>query len=78
MVFQPLPLADITSSVKVVHNEPDKVPSNEEASQESHPTFGPCPDTHVADFDFKNEIVLSLQAQFGGHSFRQRTPGPIY
>ena len=43
------------ASVKVVHNEPDQVPSKE-ASQEPHPTFGPHPNTQVADFDFKKEV----------------------
>ena len=42
--------------MKVVHDETDKVPSKEEASEEPHPTFGPCPDTQVADFDFRKEI----------------------
>ena len=43
------------ASLKAVHDEPDKVPSKE-ASQEPHPTFGPHPNTQVADFDFKKEI----------------------
>ena len=42
VAFQPLPLANITASVEAVHNEPDQVPSKEEASQEPHPTFGTC------------------------------------
>ena len=37
--FQPLPLADIMALVKVVHDEPGKASSKEEASQEPHPTF---------------------------------------
>ena len=42
--------------VKVVHDEPGKASPKEEASQEPHPTFGPCSNTHVADFDFKMEV----------------------
>ena len=56
MAFQPLPVADIIASVKVVYNKPDKVPLKEKAGQEPHPTFGPGPNTKVADFDFKKEI----------------------
>ena len=56
MAFQPLPMTDIMASVKVVHDEPDKVTSKEEASQEPHPTFGPLSNTQVADLDFKKEI----------------------
>ena len=56
VAFQPLPLADITALVKVAHNEPDQVPSKEEPSQEPHPTFGPHPNTQVADLDFKKEV----------------------
>ena len=56
MAFQPLPMADIIAPVKVVHNEPEQVPSKEEASQEPHPTFGTCPNTHMTDFYFKKEI----------------------
>ena len=44
------------ASVKVVHNEPDKVPSKEKASLEPFPTFGPHPNTQVANFDFKKEV----------------------
>ena len=55
MAFQPLPLADIMTSVKVVLDEPEEVPLKE-ASQEPHPTFGPCPNTQVADFNFKKEV----------------------
>ena len=42
VAFQPLPSADIMASIKVVHNEPDQVPSKV-ASQEPHPTFGSVP-----------------------------------
>ena len=51
VAFQPVPMADIMASVKVVHDEPDKVPSKEKASQQPHPTFGPCPNSQAADFD---------------------------
>ena len=53
MAFQPLPSADVMASAKVVHNEPDKMPSKEEATQEPHPTFGPHLNTQVAEIDFK-------------------------
>ena len=56
MAFQPLPLADITASVKVVYDEPDQVPSKEEASKEPCPIFGPHPNTQTVDFDFKKEV----------------------
>ena len=49
VAFQPLPLADIVTTVKVVHNEPDTKPSKE-IIKDAHPTFGPCPNTKVADF----------------------------
>ena len=52
----PLPMADIMASVKVVHNEPHKVPAKEEASPEPHPTFGAHPNTQAANFDFKIEV----------------------
>ena len=55
VVFQPLPMADITASVKVVQDEPDQMLSKE-VSQEPHPTFGPCPNTKVADFNFEKEV----------------------
>ena len=48
-------MADILASVTVVHDEPDKVPSKEEASQEPHPTFGSHPNTKVADFDLEKK-----------------------
>ena len=66
------------ASVKTVHDKPDKVPLKEEASQEPHPTFGPHPNTQVADVKFKKGRASSLQAQYGRCSFRQRTPGQIY
>ena len=55
VAFQPLPPADIMATVKAVHNEPGPVPSKE-ASKEPHPTFGPRPDTKVADFGFQKEV----------------------
>ena len=48
-------MADIMTLVKVVQDEPDRVPLKEEASQELHPTFGPHPNNQ-ADFDFKKEV----------------------
>ena len=57
MAFQSIPMADSMASVQAVHNEPDKMPSvKEEASQEPCPTFGPCSNTHVADFNFEKEV----------------------
>ena len=55
VAFQPLPPADIMATVKVVHNEPDPMPSKE-ANKEPCPTFGPCPNTKVADFDSQKEV----------------------
>ena len=51
VAFQPIPLADIMATVKLVHNEPDTKPSTE-----PHPTFGPCPSTDVTDFNFQKEV----------------------
>ena len=51
VAFQPLPLADIMATVKLVHNEPGTKPSTE-----PHPTFGPHPNASAADFDFKQEV----------------------
>ena len=42
VAFQPLPLAAIMATIKVVHNEPDTKPSKE-ISKEPCPTFGPFP-----------------------------------
>ena len=53
MAFQPLLLADIMATVKLVHDEPGTKPSTEPC-----PTFGPRPNTSVADFDFKQEVEL--------------------
>ena len=55
MAFQPLPLADIMATVKVVHNEPDTKPSKE-ANKEPHCKFGPCPINNMAAFDFQKEV----------------------
>ena len=55
VVVQPLPPADLLATVKLVHNEPDTMPANE-AKKEPHPTFGSCPNTDAADFDFQKEI----------------------
>ena len=45
------------ASVQAVHNEPGKVQSvKDQASGEPHPSFGPCPNTQVADFNFQNEV----------------------
>ena len=49
-------MADIMASVKAVHDEPDKVPSKEEASPETHPTMGPHPGNQAADFDLKKDL----------------------
>ena len=71
MAFQPLSLADIMASVKVVQDEPDKESSKEEASQELHPTFGPHPNTQVADFNFEKEVeCLPFKLNLGECSFR--------
>ena len=56
VAFQPLPTADIMASIKAVPNEPDQMPSKEEASPEPCPTLGPCSNIQVADFDLKKEI----------------------
>ena len=55
VAFHSLQPADITATVKVLHNEPDPMPSKE-ANEEPHPKFGPHPDTTVADFDFQKEV----------------------
>ena len=43
------------ASVQVVHDETGKMPSEKEASQDPHPTFGPHPYNQVADFNFKKK-----------------------
>ena len=70
VAFQPLPLADIMATVKAVHDEPDTKPSKE-VNKETHPTFGPCPNTKAADFDFQKEVeCLPFKLNLGDHSFR--------
>ena len=39
------------AAVKLVHDEPGA-----ESSAEPCPTFGPCPDTNAADFNFQQEV----------------------
>ena len=51
VAFQPIPLADIMATVKSVPNEPGTKPSAEPC-----PTFGPHPNTDVADFNFQQEV----------------------
>ena len=51
VAFQPIPPDDIMATVKSVHNEPSTKPSAEPC-----PTFGPHPNTSVADFDFQQEV----------------------
>ena len=55
VAFQPLPLAYIMATVEAVHDEPDTKPSKE-SSKEPHPTFEPCSNANVADFDFQKEV----------------------
>ena len=50
VAFQPISLADIIAAVKLVH-EPGAVQSAEPC-----PTFGPCPNTRAADFEFQQEV----------------------
>ena len=51
VAFQPIPPADTMATVKLVHDEPSTKPS-----AEPHPTFGPHPNTSVADFNFQQEV----------------------
>ena len=51
VAFWPIPPADIIAKVKSVHNEPGTKPSAEPC-----PTFGPHPNTSVADFNFQQEV----------------------
>ena len=51
VAFQPIPPADIMATVNFIHDEPGTKPS-----AEPHPTFRPCPNTSVADFDFQQEV----------------------
>ena len=78
MAFQPLPPADIMVTVKAVHDEPDTKPSKE-ANKEPYLTFGPCPNTIVADFDFQKEVEhLSFKLNLGDIHLDKGTPGQIY
>ena len=78
VVFQPSLLADIMSSVKVVDDEPDHVPS-EEASQEPCPTFGPHPNTKAADFNFGKEVEhLPFKLNLGGKEHQHKFIDLIY
>ena len=54
--FQSIPMAVIMASIQLVHNEPGPMPSGKEASQDPYPTFGPHPNTQVADFNFEKEV----------------------
>ena len=66
MACQPIPLADIIATLKVVHNEPDTKPLTENI-KEPHPTFGPHPNTDAADFDFQKEVeCLPFKLNLGG------------
>ena len=51
VAFQPIPPADIMATVKLVHDETVTKPSADLC-----PTFGPCPNTSVADFNFQQEV----------------------
>ena len=78
VAFQPLPMADIMASMKAVHNKPDKVPSKEKASKEPHPTFRPCSNTQMTNFNLKKKSsrVTSIHTQPGRHSFRKKNTRP--
>ena len=74
VAFQPIPPADIMATVKLVHNEPGVKPL-----AEPHPTFGPCPDTSVADFNFKQEVErLPFKLNLGDVHLEKEHPGQIY
>ena len=78
VAFQQLPMADIMALAKVVHNEPDMLPSKEEASQEPCPTFGPNPTPKQQTVISKKKKRIFPSSLIGRCSFRQRTPGQIY
>ena len=62
VAFQPIPLAEIMAKVKSVHDEPGTKPL-----AEPHPTFGPHPNTSVADFNFQQEEeCLPFKLNLGG------------
>ena len=48
--------------------------------KEPHLTFGPHPNTQVADFSFEKEVEhLPFKLNLGGHvHLDERTPGQIY
>ena len=74
VAFQPLPMADIMASVKVILDELQKVPSKE-VSPEPHSTFGPCPTTQAADFDSQKEIEhLPFKLNMGDASLEIEHP----
>ena len=51
VAFQPIPLTDIMATVKSVHDEPGTKPLADPC-----PTFGPCPNTNAADFNFQQGV----------------------
>ena len=51
VAFQPIPLTDIMTTIKSVHDEPGTKPS-----AEPHPTFRPHPYTNAADFNFQKQV----------------------
>ena len=55
MAIQPLPIADIMASAKVVHDEPDKEPLKGEASPDLCPIFGTIPTPKWLIFILKNK-----------------------
>ena len=55
VAFQPLPPADIITTVKVVQNEPDAKPSTENI-KEPCSTFRPHPIAVAADFNLQKEV----------------------
>ena len=55
VAFQPIPPADIMANVKLVHDEPGA-----ELPVEPHPTFGPRPNTSVADLISSRKWNVSL------------------
>ena len=57
------------AKVKLVHNEPGTKPS-----AEPHPTFGPRPNTSVADFNFQQEaICLPFKLNLGDVIWKKNT-----
>ena len=67
VAFQPIPLTDIMANVKSVHDEPGAEPSAEPC-----PTFGPHPNTSVANFNFQQEVEhLSFKLNLGDVHFEK-------